>query len=44
METLTITNRGRSARRYYVVVELGDDPGGTINTAYRLAFQRIRLR
>ena len=44
VESLTITNRRRSARRYYVVVELGDDPAGTVNTAYRLAFQRIRLR
>lgn len=43
-DSVKITNRGRSARRFYVVIRVGNDPRGTLNAAYRLELQRIRLR
>lgn len=43
-DSVKITNRGRSARRFYVAVPVGRDTAGSLNTAYRLEFQRIRLR
>ncbi len=43
-ERVTIRNRSRVARRFYVVVEVGRDPRGTLNTSYRLEFQRLRFR
>ncbi|MFP5364252.1 MAG: S8 family peptidase [Thermoleophilia bacterium] len=43
-DSVTVTNRGRSARRYYVAIPVADDAAGALNTSYRLEFQRIRLR
>lgn len=43
-DSVTITNRGRSARRFYVALDVGDDAGGALNAAYRLELQRIRFR
>ena len=42
-EAVTIRNRGRSARRFYVAVTLGETGSG-INIAYALQFQRTKLR
>jgi subtilisin family serine protease len=42
-ESIKITNRGRSARRFYVVIPLGDDAAGALNASYRLELQRIKL-
>ncbi|MGH2944443.1 MAG: S8 family peptidase, partial [Solirubrobacteraceae bacterium] len=44
IDSVTISNRGRSARRFYVAAGLGNDAGGALNTTYQLAFQRIKLR
>ena len=43
-ESVRITNRGRSARRFYIAIPVGRDPAGALNASYRLEFQRIRLR
>jgi hypothetical protein len=42
-DSVTITNRGRRARRFYVAIPVGNDPAGALNAAYRLEFQRIRF-
>ncbi|HEV2786573.1 MAG TPA: S8 family serine peptidase, partial [Solirubrobacteraceae bacterium] len=42
-DSVKITNRGRSTRRFYIAIPLGRDPAGALNAAYRLEFQRIRL-
>ena len=42
-ESVRITNRGRSARRFYIAIPVGRDPAGALNASYRLEFQRIRL-
>jgi hypothetical protein len=44
VDSLTISNRGRSARRFYVAIPVGDDAAGSLNANYRLEFRRIRLR
>jgi subtilisin family serine protease len=43
-DSVTIVNRGRSEKRYYVEVSLGADKAGALNAAYRLELQRIKLR
>lgn len=43
-ESVKITNSSRSARRFYVVVPVGNDAAGALNASYRLEFQRIRYR
>lgn len=43
-DAVTITNRGRSARRFYVAIPMGSDSSGALNAAYRLEFQRTRFR
>ena len=42
-DSVKITNRGRRARRFYIVLPLGNDAGGTLNASYRIEFQRIKL-
>ena len=42
-EAVTVRNSGRSARRYYVAVLLGETGSG-LNTTYDLQFERKRLR
>jgi hypothetical protein len=42
-DSAKITNRGRGARRFYVVIPVGTDPAGALNASYRLEFQRIKL-
>ena len=42
-EAVTIRNRGRVARRFYVAIVLGENGSG-LNTAYNLQFQRTKLR
>ncbi|CAA9503780.1 MAG: hypothetical protein AVDCRST_MAG67-2342 [uncultured Solirubrobacteraceae bacterium] len=43
-DSVKISNRGRSARRFYVVVPVGSNTAGALNASYRLEFQRIRSR
>ena len=43
IDSVRITNRGRSARRFYIAIPLGRDAGGALNATYRLEFRRIRL-
>ena len=43
-DSVTIANRGRRARRFYVAIPVGGDARGALNAAYRLEFRRIRLR
>ena len=42
-EAVTVRNSGRSARRYYVAILLGETGSG-LNTTYDLQFERKRLR
>jgi Subtilase family len=42
-DSVKVTNRGRSARRFYVAIPLGSDAARTLNASYRLEFQRIKL-
>jgi subtilisin family serine protease len=42
-DSVKVTNRARRARRFYVVIPVGDDAAKALNAAYRLEFQRIRL-
>ncbi len=41
---MTISNSGRTARRFYIAIPIGKDAAGSLNSSYRLEFQRIRLR
>jgi hypothetical protein len=41
-DAVTIRNAGRTARRFYVAIGLGDGPG--LNSTYSLQFQRTRFR
>jgi len=43
-DSVKITNRGSSARRFYVVIPVGNDSAGALNASYRLELQRITLR
>ena len=43
VEAVTIRNPGRAARRFYVVIVLGETGSG-LNTAYELQFQRAKFR
>lgn len=43
-ESVKIKNSGPRAKRFYVVIAVGDDPAGALNAAYRLEFQRIRFK
>ncbi|HWC28188.1 MAG TPA: S8 family serine peptidase [Solirubrobacteraceae bacterium] len=43
-DSVTITNRSRAARRFYVAISVGTDAVGSLNSEYRLQFQRVRLR
>ncbi|CAN5235494.1 hypothetical protein BH20ACT16_BH20ACT16_07700 [soil metagenome] len=43
-ESVTITNRGRRARRFYVVIPVGTDAAGALNASYTLQLQRVRFR
>ena len=42
-DSVKITNRGRTARRFYVAIPVGNDAAGSLNAAYRLEFQRIKF-
>jgi hypothetical protein len=42
-DSVKVTNRGRRARRFYVVIPVGDDAAKALTAAYRLEFQRIRF-
>jgi hypothetical protein len=42
-DSVTIVNRGRAAKRFYVAIGLGD-AGNALNAAYKLEFLRIKLR
>ncbi len=42
-DAVTIRNTGRSARRFYVAIALGDNGSG-LNATYNLQFQRVRYR
>jgi subtilisin family serine protease len=44
IDSVTISNRGRTARRFYIAIPIGKDAAGSLNSSYRLEFQRIRLR
>lgn len=42
LDAVTIRNAGRTARRFYVAIDLGDGPG--LNSTYSLQFQRTKFR
>lgn len=42
-DAVTIRNPGRTARRFYVAIDIGD-AGGGLNASYNLQFQRTRFR
>jgi hypothetical protein len=42
VDSVTLSNRGRSAKRFYLVIPVGDDAAGSLNASYRLEFARIR--
>jgi hypothetical protein len=43
-DSVKLTNRRRSARRFYVAIAVGSDAAGALNATYQLQFQRIKLR
>jgi len=43
-DSVKLTNRGRSARSFYVAIAIGSDAAGALNATYQLQFQRIKLR
>ena len=42
-DAVTIRNPGRSARRFYVAIDLGE-AGTGLNASYSLVFQRLKYR
>jgi hypothetical protein len=42
VDSLTISNRDRTAKRFYIVIPVGNDAAGSLNAAYRLEFVRIK--
>ena len=43
-DSVKLTNRGGSARSFYVAIAVGNDAAGALNATYQLQFQRIKLR
>lgn len=43
-ESLTLVNRGPTARRFYLDIEIGDDAEGSLNADYRLELVRTKYR
>jgi len=42
VDSITVSNRGRTAKRYYIVIPVGNDAGGSLNASYRLEFVRLK--
>ncbi|HWI08034.1 MAG TPA: S8 family serine peptidase [Solirubrobacteraceae bacterium] len=43
-ESVAITNRSRSPRRFYIAITIGRDAAGALNAGYRLELERIKFR
>ncbi|MEA2221659.1 MAG: hypothetical protein QOH83_35 [Solirubrobacteraceae bacterium] len=43
-DSVKLTNRGRSARSFFVAIAVGSDAAGALNATYQLQFERIKLR